>query len=87
MFIFTDLKVVIIVLAMVGKFCINVSFGIIYLFSGEISPTVVRNIGVSSCSFWARIGGMVAPYIGSLVRFSFHFKCVFSQGLFVVVIP
>ena len=78
MFIFTDLKAVIIVLAMVGKFCITVSFGTIYLFSAEIFPTVVRNIGVSSCSFWARIGGMVAPYIGSLVRLSFHFKCSLS---------
>ena len=71
MFVFTDLKVVIIVLAMVGKFCITASFGTIYVFSAEIFPTVVRNIGLASCSFWARIGGIVAPYIGSLVRFSF----------------
>ena len=67
-YIFTDLNIVIIVLAMVGKFCIAVTFCTIYLFSAEVFPTVIRSIGISSCSFWARIGGIIAPYIGSLVR-------------------
>ena len=63
----TDLNVVTIVLAMIGKFCISASFAIIYVFSAELFPTVVRNVGVGSGSFWARVGGIVAPYIGSLV--------------------
>ena len=54
-------------LAMVGKFCISASFAIIYVFSAELFPTVVRNVGVGSGSFWARVGGVVAPYIGELV--------------------
>ena len=58
-------------LAMIGKFCISASFAIIYVFSAELFPTVVRNVGVGSGSFWARVGGVVAPYIGELVS-SFH---------------
>ena len=53
---------------MIGKFCISASFAIIYVFSAELFPTVVRNVGVGSGSFWARVGGVVAPYIGELVR-------------------
>ena len=56
---------------MIGKFCISASFAIIYVFSAELFPTVVRNVGVGSGSFWARVGGVVAPYIGELVS-SFH---------------
>ena len=62
-----DLNVIAIVLAMIGKFCISASFAIIYVFSAELFPTVVRNIGVGAGSFWARIGGIIAPYIGALV--------------------
>ena len=52
---------------MVGKFCISASFAIIYVFSAELFPTVVRNVGVGSGSVFARVGGVVAPYIGQLV--------------------
>ena len=58
----------VILLAMVGKFCISASFAIIYVFSAELYPTVVRNIGVGSGSFFARVGGITAPYIAQLVR-------------------
>ncbi|KAL5010530.1 hypothetical protein ScPMuIL_012835 [Solemya velum] len=50
-------------LAMVGKFGITASYGIIYLMAAELFPTVVRNIGMGISSMFARIGGMLAPYI------------------------
>ena len=62
-----DKNWIIVTLAMIGKFCISASFAIIYVFSAELFPTVVRNVGVGSGSFWARVGGVVAPYIGELV--------------------
>ncbi|CAG0890029.1 unnamed protein product [Cyprideis torosa] len=58
----------IVVLAMVGKFCITASFGIIYIYSAELFPTVVRNIGVGSSSTCARVGGIVASFMKLLGR-------------------
>ncbi len=42
------------------------TFGIIYVYSAELFPTIIRSIGVGTSSVFARVGGMVAPYIGSL---------------------
>ncbi|XP_074649098.1 organic cation transporter protein-like [Tubulanus polymorphus] len=61
-----DYKSVKTALAMIGKFAISASFGIIYVFSAELFPTVVRNVGVGSGSMCARIGGVVAPFITDL---------------------
>ena len=56
----------IVMMAILGKMCITATFAIIYLYSCEIYPTVVRSVGVSSSSVFARIGGGVAPFVGSL---------------------
>lgn len=53
-------------MAILGKMCITATFAIIYLYSCEIYPTVVRSVGVSSSSVFARVGGGVAPFVGSL---------------------
>ncbi|XP_046625512.1 organic cation transporter protein-like isoform X2 [Neodiprion virginianus] len=53
-------------LACCGIVGMSVSFTTVYLFSGELFPTVVRNIGVGTCSMSARIGSMVAPFVVSL---------------------
>ncbi|CAH1776013.1 unnamed protein product [Owenia fusiformis] len=52
------------ILSLVGKCAISSSFAIIYVFSVELFPTVVRNSGVGAGSMCARIGGVVAPFIG-----------------------
>lgn len=51
-----------------AKFFINMAFSAIYVYSGELFPTVVRNIGMGSSSASARIGSMFAPYVVWLVR-------------------
>jgi len=61
-----ELNWISITLAMFGKFCISASFAIIYVFSGELYPTIIRNVGVGTGSFFARVGGVIAPYIGQL---------------------
>ncbi|XP_020290376.1 organic cation transporter protein-like isoform X2 [Pseudomyrmex gracilis] len=43
-----------------------ISFPTIYLYSGEVFPTVVRNVGVGLGSISARIGSMIAPYIATM---------------------
>ncbi|XP_076336280.1 organic cation transporter protein-like isoform X2 [Tachypleus tridentatus] len=55
-----------IVLTMFGKFCVSASFSIIYVYSAELFPTVVRNVGVGSSSMFARVGSMVAPFVKEL---------------------
>ncbi|XP_062846692.1 solute carrier family 22 member 13 [Trichomycterus rosablanca] len=53
-------------LAMIGKFGITASFVIIYIYSAEIFPTVLRQTGIGVSSVFARIGGVLAPLINLL---------------------
>jgi OCT family organic cation transporter-like MFS transporter 4/5 len=56
-----------ITVAMIGKFFITSSYGIIYVYAAEIYPTVVRQAGVGSCSVAARFGSIIAPFVKDLV--------------------
>jgi MFS family permease len=54
-------------LSCVDMFGLTISFPTVYIYSGELFPTVVRNIGVGTSSMCARIGSMAAPFIAGLV--------------------
>ncbi|GFO09417.1 organic cation transporter protein, partial [Plakobranchus ocellatus] len=58
-------------LSLVGKFGASAAFAVIYIYSAELFPTVMRNSGMGLCSLSARIGGILAPYIADLVRYNF----------------
>ena len=49
--------------ALAGRFCISASYAVLYVYSAELFPTVVRNAGMGVSSLSARVGGMVAPFI------------------------
>ena len=49
-----------------GKFCIAASFSIVYIHSGEIFPTSVRNSAMGVVAVTARIGGIIAPMMMNL---------------------
>jgi OCT family organic cation transporter-like MFS transporter 4/5 len=51
---------------MLGKLAITSSYGTVYIFSAELFPTVVRNVGMGTASLNARIGGILCPYINML---------------------
>ncbi|XP_061597026.1 solute carrier family 22 member 13 [Cololabis saira] len=53
-------------LAMVGKFGITASFAVIYVYTAELFPTVVRQTGIGVSSMFARMGGVLAPVINML---------------------
>ncbi|CDQ89542.1 solute carrier family 22 member 5 [Oncorhynchus mykiss] len=58
-----NLQGVAIAVEMVGKFAFTMSFTVVYIYTAEIYPTVVRSAGVGVCSSAARIGTIAAPYV------------------------
>ncbi|KAM9333353.1 organic cation/carnitine transporter 2 [Pholidichthys leucotaenia] len=50
-------------LEMIGKFGFTMAFGIVYIYTAEIYPTVLRNVGMGMCSSAARVGSITAPYV------------------------
>lgn len=56
-------------LAVAGKFAMGGLFSVIFLYTSELYPTIIRNIGMGSCAFWTRVGGVVAPQILFLNEF------------------
>ncbi|XP_029965987.1 organic cation transporter protein isoform X2 [Salarias fasciatus] len=60
-FVPNDLSVLRTTLAMVGKFGITASLSIIYVYSAEVFPTVIRQNGIGMGSMCARLGGVLAP--------------------------
>jgi hypothetical protein len=59
-------------LAALGIFGMSVAFPTAYLYTAELFPTVVRNVGLGSSSMCARFGSMVAPYVTSLASTKSH---------------
>ncbi|XP_063404776.1 organic cation transporter protein-like [Mytilus trossulus] len=58
-----ELQPLTLTLAIIGKMGSSAAFALIYVYSMELYPTVVRNSGMGLSSCIARIGGMVAPYV------------------------
>lgn len=50
-------------LEMTGKFGFTMAFSIVYIYTAEVYPTVLRNVGMGMCSSAARIGSITAPYV------------------------
>ncbi|XP_041924050.1 solute carrier family 22 member 13b [Alosa sapidissima] len=61
-----DLPIVVTVIAVLGKFCLAASFTIVYVYTAELYPTVMRQSGVGLNSMCARVAGILAPLIGLL---------------------
>ncbi|XP_014892979.1 solute carrier family 22 member 5 [Poecilia latipinna] len=57
------LRYVALALEMTGKFGFTMAFTIVYIYTAEIYPTVLRNVGMGMCSSAARIGSITAPYV------------------------
>ncbi|KAK3097599.1 hypothetical protein FSP39_011292 [Pinctada imbricata] len=61
-----SLEWMIVLLALIGKLFISAAFGMIFVYTGEIFPTVVRSFTLGSCTIFARIGGICSPYLYEL---------------------
>ncbi|XP_075169516.1 organic cation transporter protein isoform X2 [Haematobia irritans] len=53
----------IITLFLIGKLGITSSFAVIYAYTAEMMPTVIRSGGVGVMSTFARFGAMLAPFV------------------------
>ncbi|XP_037543219.1 solute carrier family 22 member 4 [Nematolebias whitei] len=62
-FIPNTIQYVALALEMTGKFGFTMAFTIVYIYTAEIYPTVLRNVGMGMCSSAARIGSITAPYV------------------------
>ena len=56
-----------IVLALLGKLGAAAAFAVIYVYSAELFPTLLRNSLMGVTCLFARFGGMISPYIADLV--------------------
>ena len=54
------------IFAYLGKFALSGTFALDYTYSGEIYPSEIRSVGLSVCSFAARVSGVLSPFVLSL---------------------
>ncbi|XP_067125232.1 organic cation transporter protein-like [Centruroides vittatus] len=55
-----------IVFVVLSRCCMSLVINTVYGFTSELYPTVVRNVGIGSCSTVARIGAIAAPFMKDL---------------------
>ncbi|XP_054712610.1 organic cation transporter protein-like [Uloborus diversus] len=77
-----------------GKFCATGTLTILYLYTSELFPTVVRNVAVGTCSMLGRVGSIAAPFVRELgiathpsVPNILYFVLAVSSGLSTLLLP
>ncbi|CAG9822517.1 unnamed protein product [Phaedon cochleariae] len=53
----------VIVLFLIGKLGVTSAFGVVYVHTAEMLPTVIRSGGVGTASTVARLGALLAPFV------------------------
>ncbi|CAN9497608.1 unnamed protein product [Ophioblennius macclurei] len=68
-------------LVLIGKFGVVISAGILYIYTGELSPTGIRNTAMCACATFARVGSALSPYLMQLAVFNQFLPWIFVGGL------
>jgi len=69
------------ILFLIGKCAITVSFTVLYVFTTEMYPTNLRNSLVCACSMIGRIGSMAAPQTPLLAKYMAALPLILFGGL------
>lgn len=70
---------------MLGKFGVTSAFAMLYVFTAELYPTLVRNMAVGIASMASRVGSIIAPYFVYLGEMSLSASCLFKLAFSVKV--
>ncbi|KAL5242557.1 hypothetical protein ACI65C_009967 [Semiaphis heraclei] len=83
-----------VLLYLIGKFSITISFVILYMYTAEMFPTEIRHSLLGICSMFGRIGSMVAPqtpllitYFGELSPLLLFSGSALLSGLLALLFP
>uniref|UniRef100_A0A3Q2T8T0 Solute carrier family 22 member 21 n=1 Tax=Fundulus heteroclitus TaxID=8078 RepID=A0A3Q2T8T0_FUNHE len=68
-------------LIMMGKFAVTTAFSIVYAYTAELYPTVLRNTAVGACSMASRIGSITAPFFIYLRTYSVSLPYILMGSL------
>ncbi|XP_053319371.1 organic cation/carnitine transporter 2-like [Spea bombifrons] len=74
-----------IVLVMLGKFGITSAFSMVYVYTAELYPTVVRNMGVGASSMASRLGSILSPYFVYLGAYDKYLPFILMGSLTVLI--
>ncbi|NXL54536.1 S226A protein, partial [Podilymbus podiceps] len=58
-----DLRTLRTALAVFGKGCLAASFNCVFLYTGELYPTIIRQTGMGLANTMARLGSITAPLV------------------------
>ncbi|XP_041657460.1 solute carrier family 22 member 5-like [Cheilinus undulatus] len=72
-------------LEMLGKFAVTTAFAIVYAYTAEVYPTVLRNTALGTCSMASRIGSIIAPYFIYLRSYSVSLPYILMGSLTALV--
>ncbi|XP_019952542.1 organic cation/carnitine transporter 2-like [Paralichthys olivaceus] len=70
-----------ITLEMMGKFAVSTAFAVVYAYTAEVYPTVLRNTAIGTCSMASRIGSITAPYFIYLRSYSVSLPYILMGSL------
>lgn len=65
-----DMTYVAIALEMLAKFAVTIAFSIVYGYTVEVYPTVLRTTALGTSSMIARIGSILSPYVIYLRKYA-----------------
>ncbi|XP_067852256.1 organic cation/carnitine transporter 2-like [Heptranchias perlo] len=80
----SNLSIFTTVLVMVGKFVITSAFSMVYVYTAELYPTVVRNMGVGVSTMASRLGSIISPYFVYLGAYNELLPFILMGGLTVL---